>query len=413
MTGQQYRENIRMGLDTLRSHKLRSFLTVLGVIIGVATVIVIASVLTGVRRNILSLVEQYGTDNIYAFHLSSGLQVGARSRRERQRDPLKVEHAQAIKEQADHIADVSYQGFGPQPRLKYRDQEFTNGQMLGVSPNLAENIGAILSDGRFFTEVDDRGRRMVCVLGFNPVDSLFPQSTRAVGKSIMIGGNRFTIIGVLEKAKTSFFGANDVDNVVYLPYRTFRKLYVRAEFLMLIIRAREGHLGLAFEEAESILRRERGLRNLDDNDFTLSTYDSLVEQFDEVVAGIGLLFIAISGVGLLVGGIGVMNIMLVSVTERTREIGVRKALGARRKDITFQFLFEAITLTTAGGVIGVLFAVGASSLVILLVPGLPASIPGWAVVTGFLVSMMVGLIFGVFPAVKASRLDPIECLRYE
>ncbi len=413
MTKQQYLENIRMGLDTLRSHKVRSLLTVVGVIIGVATVIVIASILTGMRRNILSLVEQYGTDNIYAFHLSTGIQTGPRSRRERQREPLTVPHAQAVKEQSDYIADVSYQGFGPQPTLKYRDQQFSNGQMLGVSSNLAENIGAVLSDGRFFTEVDDRGRRMVCVLGFNAVDSLFPQNTRAVGKSIMIGGNRFTIIGVLEQAKTSFFGANDADNAIYMPYRTFRKLYTRADFLMLIVRAREGFLDLAFEETESILRRERGLRSLDENDFSLSTYDSLVEQFDAAIGQIGLLAIAISGVGLLVGGIGVMNIMLVSVTERTREIGVRKALGARRKDITFQFLFEAITLTTAGGVIGVLFSIGTSALVIALIPELPASIPGWAVVTGFVVSMMVGLVFGVFPAVKASRLDPIECLRYE
>jgi putative ABC transport system permease protein len=228
-----------------------------------------------------------------------------------------------------------------------------------------------------------------------------------------MGGYNFEIIGVLEKRKAGFFGENEEDNAVFIPLRTAQKVAPAKGYLLLVIKAHSGQVTEALTQAEEILRRRRNVKFDAPNNFDIKTADKFIEQFDSITAMVGLIAIAISSLGLLVGGIGVMNIMLVSVTERTKEIGVRKALGARRRDIVRQFLFEAMTLTFLGGILGVVLAVGISRIIMLLVPSLPASIPSWAVITGLTVSIGVGLIFGVWPARKASRLDPIECLRYE
>ena len=410
----QNRENVNMALHTLRSHKLRSFLTVLGVIIGVLTVIVISSILTGMRSNIIGLVEDYGTHNIYAFHLSTGIQIGERNREEYQRKPLQVEDAEAILRTSPSVKQVSYFGFAYRgPTLKYGKETYRNVELQGVPPQHAEVINLALSQGRFFNRVDELRKNHVAVLGTDVAEALFPNYQRIVGRTILVDGSRFTVIGTLEKRKSSFFGANDEDNAVYIPYRTLRKLWPRSDYLLIVAQAHNELLEKATDEVEVVLRRQRGLRFDQDNDFDLNTSDGFVEEFDSITSTIGLVAIAISGVGLLVGGIGVMNIMLVSVTERTREIGVRRAIGAKRNDIVFQFLFEATTLTTLGGILGIILAVATSYLIILWIPEIPATIPMWAVVTGFLVSLSVGLIFGVWPAFKAAHLDPIESLRYE
>jgi len=415
MNKNQYLENIMMALGTLRGHKVRSILTILGVIIGVMTVIVISSILTGMRQNIVNLVEEFGTDNIYAFHLTTGPSLGHRDRREFARKPLRVEDALAIKAGSDAVRDVAWEGFffGRAPTLKYGSESYKQGRMRGVAPTYGEVTNVILSEGRFFGESEDVRRAQVCVLGVSVVEALFPTVDTVVGRTIQIDGNTFSVVGVLEKRKGSFMGQNEEDNMVLIPYRTFRKLNPKSDWLFILIRANQGQLGKALDNIEAILRRQRNVRFDKPNDFDLTTADKMVEQFDAIFSQIGIIAIAISGVGLLVGGIGVMNIMLVSVTERTREIGIRKAVGAKRQDITFQFLFEAMTLTTVGGLIGIFLAVLVSYIVIFFVPALPAQIPMWAVVTGFTVSLLVGLIFGVWPAVKASRLDPIECLHYE
>jgi putative ABC transport system permease protein len=251
------------------------------------------------------------------------------------------------------------------------------------------------------------------VIGVNAVQALFPNQSRIVGAEVKMGGRVWDVIGVLEKRKSALFGENQEDNAILIPYRTMRKISPRSDFLMLISKAKTGQLRTAQGQIEEILRRQRGVKYDEPNNFDLSTADRFIEQFDQITAAIGLIAIAISGVGLLVGGIGVMNIMLVSVTERTHEIGIRKAIGARRKDIVIQFLFEAMTLTFIGGLIGVILAIAASRVIMLLLPSLPASVPLWAVATGLIVSIAVGLISGVWPARKASLLDPIECLRYE
>lgn len=411
----QYRENILIALHTLREHKLRSSLTILGVVIGVVTVIVISSILTGMRSNIISLVEEYGTHNIYAFHLTTGPQLGPRDRREWQRKPLTVENAGAIKREALAVADVSWVGFSFRSNqvIEYQGTRYTQLNVQGVSPNHATVTNIPVEEGRFISSIDNRHRSSVVVLGTNVVEALFPHYQTIVGRTVTLNGRPFTVIGLLEKRKSTFFGASEEDNLAFIPYQTLRKIAPSNDFLMIVSQAKQGQLGRALGQTEAILRRERGLRYNEPSDFDLSTADRMIQQFDSITATVGLVAIAISAMGLLVGGIGVMNIMLVSVTERTREIGVRKAIGARRRDITFQFLVEAITLSTTGGTLGIIFAVAVSYLVGSLFPSLPTSIPAWAVVTGFIVSVSVGLFFGVWPAMKAARLDPIECLRYE
>ncbi len=411
----QNRENLAMAIQTLMAHKFRSFLTVLGIIIGVVTVIVIASILTGMRQNIVTFVEEFGTNNIFAFHLSMGPHMGRRPREEWLRKPLKVEDALAIKEQCPSVQDVAWEGFPWESRIsvQYQSNVARNFNFTGVPANYASVANLRVENGRFFTELEDEHRMNVVVIGPDVRDSLFP-ILDPVGKQILINGHPFTVVGVLAKSKGGFLGeGNERDSAVHIPYQTFRKMLPWEDKHFIMIQAHSGLLPKALDEVESLLRRRREVKPKEPDNFDLSTADRLVQQFDSITATVGLIAIAISGIGLIVGGIGVMNIMLVSVTERTREIGVRKAIGATRRDIVYQFLFEAMTLTGIGGVFGILLAIAVSYIVTALVPSLPASIPMWAVVTGFSVSVVIGLVFGVWPARKAALLDPIEALRYE
>jgi len=404
-----------MAVDSVRGHKFRSFLTVLGIVIGVMTAICIASILTGMRQNIVAMIEEYGTNNIYAFHLSTGPRT-TEDRSERTRKPLTVADAEAIKAQASSVEDLAYVTWTAREfddNITYHGRNYRWGNTQGVSPNHADLTNVALREGRYMTELDDQQRANVMVIGVNAAEALFPGMTNIAGTTVRMGGYNFEVIGVLEKRKAGFFGENEEDNAVYIPFRTAQKIAPGRSFLLMIIRARTGQVIQALEQSEEILRRRRNVKFGDPNNFDIKTADKFIEQFDSITAMIGLVAIAISCLGLLVGGIGVMNIMLVSVTERTKEIGVRKAIGARRRDIVRQFLFEAMMLTFLGGVLGVLLAAGISKLLMILIPSIPATVPLWAVVTGLTVSIGVGLIFGVWPARKASRLDPIECLRYE
>jgi putative ABC transport system permease protein len=409
-----------MALDNVRSNKFRSFLTVLGIVIGVMAAIVVASILTGMRQSIIAIIEEYGTNNIYAFHLTTGPRVNV-DRAERLRKPLTVADGDAIKAQAGSVEDLAVVapnvGYGGGPfddNITYQGHNYRWGNTSGVTPNYSNISNITIREGRFITESDNEQRRNVIVIGVNGADALFPGKHEGiVGTEVRMGGYNFEIVGVLEKRKNAFFGENEEDNAVYIPLRTAQKVAPARGWLLFVIRARSGQLNDALTQSEDILRRRRNVKFGAPDDFDIKTADNFVKQFDSIFAMVGLVAIAISSLGLLVGGIGVMNIMLVSVTERTQEIGIRKALGARRRDIVNQFLFEAMTLTFLGGMLGVTLAIGASKLIMLLVPSLPASIPMWAVTTGVTVSVGVGLIFGVWPARKASRLDPIECLRYE
>jgi len=414
------RETLTMALDNVRSNKFRSFLTVLGIVIGVTAAIVVASILTGMRQSIVAIIEEYGTNNIYAFHLTTGPRTST-DRAERLRKPLTVADADAIKAQAGAVEDlavtapnVGYSGGPFDDNISYQGHNYRWGDTEGVTPNYASIANVTLHEGRFITDSDEEQRRNVMVIGVNAADALFPgKQGNIAGTEVRMGGYNFEIVGVLEKRKAGFFGENEEDNAVLIPLRTAQKVAPGRGWLLFVIKARSGQLSEALTQSEDILRRRRNVKFGDPNNFDAKTADNFVTQFDSIFAMIGLVAIAISSLGLLVGGIGVMNIMLVSVTERTAEIGIRKALGARRRDITNQFLFEAMTLTFLGGMMGVVLAIGISKLVMFLFPSLPASIPMWAVTAGVTVSTGVGLIFGVWPARKAARLDPIECLRYE
>src|SRR5215831_459176 len=408
------REIVSMAFESIRAHKFRSALTVLGIVIGVSTVIAIASILTGLRQNLVKLIEEYGTDNIYAFHLSTGINQN-QDRNEWTRKPLTEDDAIAIRTQTSAVEDVALVAFpdGVNPTITYQGHTYKRGNLQGVSANDAQITNVSVSDGRFITDYDDQHRRDTMVIGFSIADALFLNHQSAIGAEVKMGTHTFEVVGALERRKNAFLGENDEDNAIYIPFRTMRQISPGRRWLMLIVQAKSGRIHEALDQVEGVLRRQRGVKFNEPNNFDLGTADRFISEFDSITKLAGLIAIAMSGVGLLVGGIGVMNIMLVSVKERTPEIGVRKAMGARGQDITTQFLCEAMTLTFLGGVVGILLAVAASQIIMFFIPSLPASIPIWAVVAGLGVSIAVGLLFGVWPARKAAQLDPVECLRYE
>jgi len=407
-----YRENLKMAFDTLSAHKFRSFLTILGIVVGVVVVIVIASALAGLRQSIVDQLEGVGANNIYVYHRTL-IQLGRVSREERMRKPLKIADAMAIKEQCDAVEDVAWviQPGMRNLRIQYGSNRLRSTEFSGTSANYGAVSNTKIENGRFFSDSEERRRMAVAVIGPDAAEAMFVNSD-PVGKQILINGRPFTVIGVAEKSKTSFL-TSSADNFVVIPYGTLRRMISDDERPYFFVQAKSGMRDQAFDETESLLRRIRGVGYNEDNNFDLTTADKIIEQLDSITAMLGIAMISISGIGLLVGGIGVMNIMLVSVTERTREIGVRKAVGATKSDIVLQFLFEAMTLSGMGGLFGVIIAAILSWMIVLLIPELPAAIPLWAVVTGLGVSIAIGLIFGVWPARKAAMLDPIEALRYE
>jgi putative ABC transport system permease protein len=409
---QNLRENLLLALDTLRSHKFRSLLTILGVLIGTTTVIVVASVFAGLDQEMADAARDYGTRTLFIFKWEPGFHFRL-TREERLRKPLTLEDAMAIRDQCPNVETVAAEKFiwwGPPPTLKYKGMEVLDYNFSGATPDDFRVVNDSLADGRFFTEVDDTHRRDVAVIGADIVKRLFEHED-PIGKTLTIGNNNFEVIGTIGPRK-AFPGDNGSDRVVKIPYLTFRKIYPNERENFILAMAYPGKVKEAIEEAGNVLRRRRHVKPSEPDSFGISTAESLITQFRQIMATVVLVTVVISSIGLLVGGIGVMNIMLVSVTERTREIGVRKAIGARRSDITWQFLLEAMTLTGAGGVLGILLGCGLS-LLIRVLDFLPSHVPIWSISAGFIVAVSVGLFFGMWPAVKASRLDPIVALRYE
>ena len=410
-------ESVRMSLSSLWAHKFRSSLTILGIVIGITTVVTVASLLTGLRKGIVTFFEEFGPDVIFLKRYS-GDPGSQGSPKERKRRPMKVEYGEYIKKLCPSVDDVSLAMFVPNIgrggalTARVRGFETDNVNMVGSTANGIRVQPRNFAEGRYFTEEEDSHAARVAVLGPLVAEALFPAGS-PVGQTFMVGGAEYTVIGVMEKAKGGFFGENGIDRQITVPFNTIRLRYPQADNYFINSRARPNLRDQAFDEIQTTLRKLRKTPAGEDNDFDLTTPDQIIKQFDQVSSLIIAASIAISGLGLLVGGIGVMNIMLVSVTERTREIGVRKALGARKIDIIFQFLTEAVTLTGLGGIIGIAFAVFVTFVVAKLVPALPSETPSWAIATGVGVSVAVGVFFGVWPAVKAARLDPVEALRYE
>ena len=409
-------ENVQMGLQAVWTHRFRSLLTILGIVIGITTVVTVAALLTGLRQGVVVFFQELGPDNIFLFKTSGDPSM--EPPKEQKRRPMKPEYADEIRRWCGSVQDVGMELLIPpvvdgNPILaRVPGFETENINVEGDSANIADISPRDFNAGRFFTPEEDRRGAHVVLIGANVAVSLFPDG-RALGRTLMMDGAEYTVIGVYAKAKGGFFGENGMDNAVIMPLATARARYPQVTRFMIIAKALPGSRQEAYQEVEGAMRRIRRLATGAPNDFSISTPDQIIQQFDSITGLIGLVAIALSGLGLLVGGIGVMNIMLVSVTERTREIGVRKALGARRRDIIGQFLIEAMTLTGAGGVLGIVIAVLITLLVGVLVPSLPSQVPAWALITGFTVSVAVGVFFGVWPAVKAAQLDPVEALRYE
>ncbi len=411
-------ENARMAFTTLREHKARSLLTVLGVMIGVTALIAVGSIVVGLDKDVRSFLEDFGPDTLFVFRWDIGFHVGRRSQEERMRKPLTLEDAEAVKRECPAVKNATVEVFqrfdrrsGPSS-ARHRGNQVFQVDHNGTLPSWAEVYSAHVLKGRFFTEGEDLHRLDVAVIGYDLQDGLFPGED-PIGQDILVDGVSYRVIGVLEKRKGQFFRDESADKTIQVPYHTYRKHHPTYDEHFIGVEAFPGRKAAAEDEVRGLLRRQRHVPFDKPDNFSISSAEALASQFRQIMGAIALVTVVVSSIGLLVGGVGVMNIMLMSVTERTREIGVRKAIGARRRDIIRQFLTEAVTLTAAGGIIGVLAGVAISFIINLTMPKLPSSVPLWAIVLGVGCSMSVGLFFGMYPAWKASKLDPVDALRYE
>ncbi len=406
-----------LAIDALRTSRARSLLAIGGIVIGVVTVVLVASVLANVRNQIALLFRDLGTENVFAFHLTGDPYVTP-SEAEARRQPLKLEFLPELLRLAPAIRDVGAEVIVPTTvngeALVARAGSNESDTVLveGVSPTFFDIVGAGFARGRPFTDLEDRAGARVTILGASLSAALFGGAS-PIGRTVTLAGEPYIVVGELEKRRGGFFGENRQDNVLNLPVGTVRRRFGDPERLVIYMRAQPGEREACLRQAETVLRRLRRLPPGADNDFALSTADSIIATFDRISVRIGLITVALAAVSLLIGAIGIANVMFISVTERTREIGLRRALGARRGEVLLQFLLEAAFLSGIGGVAGVTAALGIGLLLTLVVSGFSAVAPLWAVTAGLTSAVLVGLGAGYVPAHRAAMLDPVEALRHE
>ena len=406
-----FRNNTMLALDTIRAHKLRSLLTMLGVIIGTGTIIAVGSLLTGFDGAVTNVFKSFGPNAIIVSR-EPAFRTSDLTPEERARKQLNYENVDAVRKECTACERVSAMAWPNHNPIvtKYKGNAIYQTQLRGVEESFAQTGQIDTEQGRFFTDYEARHHAPVAAIGADVKKGLFGMEN-PVGKLITVDGKQFEIIGAMRRPTASFFDSSD--NRVFVPFLSFKKMYPNAQDIAISVTAIDGMLPVALDQIRTILRIQRHVRPNKPDTFSIQTAEQMVEQFRQITSMTFLVMIVLSSIGLLVGGIGVMNIMLVSVTERTREIGIRKAVGARRQDITVQFLLEASVLTGFGGIMGLALGWLIASASKLVFTSLPITVPAWAAISGIVVSVGVGLFFGIWPANKAAKLDPVQALRYE
>lgn len=418
MTRDQFTANLLVSWDTLRANRLRSLLTIVGIVIGVASVISVAAIISGLNAFVQEKVESLGSRTYFLSRIPAGQPPDKLAEKYRLRRYFRYEDADQIAAAAPAIDQITTLGtragfFGQANEISYGGQRVERVIVRGAEPQYVDVLPLFaIEEGRFITREDEERARPVVVLGREITDSLFPRGN-ALGKEVRMNGKLYEVVGTFQK-DSGFFVGPGVDQFAIMPLSTFRKENpdLRELFIAFTIRPTVP-LAEGRDEVEAAVRRVRRLRPNQETDFEVTSPDFISNLWNQLTGALVILTGLISSVGLLVGGVGVMNIMLISVTERTSEIGVRKAIGARRSDIRMQFLLEALTLTLVGGLIGIAIGALVSFAVAAALPSVPARLSPFWVVMGVAISAGTGIFFGFYPANRAANLDPIACLRYE